>query len=47
MKGIVPTGEKKTKLPLGDINNIIHFRLYSPSNVVYKWSVYRKENGEE
>ena len=28
--------------------NIVNFRLFSPKNVVYKWSVYRKcDTGEE
>jgi hypothetical protein len=42
----LPGYPKNTKLPLNDIRNIINFRLSSPSNIEYKWSVYsHKDNG--
>jgi hypothetical protein len=44
----IPPCVKGCKFPLKSFDNIINFRLYSQSNVIYQWSVYRlHEGGEE
>ena len=44
----IPACTKGCKYPLKSFENIINFRLFSQTNVIYQWSAYTvNENGEE